>query len=43
MIDLSHTSTSAQQAVLEVSKAPVIFSHSAWYVHLYGVAIIEAD
>ncbi|KAJ0418008.1 renal dipeptidase family [Aspergillus carlsbadensis] len=29
IMDLSHTSTFAQKAVIEASKAPVIFSHSA--------------
>ena len=32
MIDLSHTSHAAQRQAISVSEAPVIFSHSSWYV-----------
>lgn len=32
MVDLSHTSHMAQRQVLRIAKAPVIFSHSSWYV-----------
>jgi membrane dipeptidase len=32
MIDLSHTTDEVQLQVLELSQAPVIFSHSSWYV-----------
>ena len=31
IIDLAHTSTATMKAVLQLSKAPVVFSHSSAY------------
>ncbi|KAK1243196.1 hypothetical protein MKX07_003824 [Trichoderma sp. CBMAI-0711] len=32
IVDLSHTSIEVQKQALSISKAPVIFSHSSWFV-----------